>query len=55
MTQFNDYSHKYKHIKMDCEEGILQLTLHTDGKALVWGAGPHEEFCHAFRGIGGER
>ncbi|HEX2581354.1 MAG TPA: enoyl-CoA hydratase/isomerase family protein [Dongiaceae bacterium] len=56
MTKFADYSQKYRHIKMSrSEEGVLELTLHSNGKTLVWGAGPHEEFCHAFRDIGADR
>lgn len=56
MSKFHEYSAKYKHIAMQRDEqGILELTLHTEGRSLVWGAGPHEEFCHAFRDIGADR
>lgn len=50
-----EYAHKYKHIKFDRQDGILQVTLHSDGGVLRWGGGPHEELCHAFRDVGGDR
>ncbi len=35
---FDDYAHKFKTIKMRREDGILELTVHTDGGSLRWGA-----------------
>ena len=32
MATFDEYSNKYKHVQMERRNGILQLTLHTDGK-----------------------
>jgi hypothetical protein len=40
---FNEYATKYQHIRMERRNGILQMTLHTTGGTLRWGAGPHNE------------
>ena len=40
MSQFEDYQNKYKHIVMERREGILQMTLHSDGAPLRWGMPP---------------
>jgi enoyl-CoA hydratase/carnithine racemase len=36
---------------MERRDGILQVTLHTDGKSLQWGLGPHRELPLAFHEI----
>ncbi len=46
-----EYSKKYEHIQFQREDGILQLTLHSDGKDLVWGFPPHQELGHCFADI----
>ena len=46
-----EYSRKYEHIKFEREDGILQITMHTDGKDLLWGFPPHQELGHAFADI----
>lgn len=48
MSQLSDYSDKYECIRMERRDGILQLTLHTDGGSLKWGLGPHRELPLAF-------
>lgn len=50
-TQFEDYSTKYKSVHMKRRNGILLLTLHTDGKELQWGAVPHRELPEVFQQI----
>ena len=52
MTTFEDYAEKYRTIRMERRDGILQLTFHTDGGPLQWGLLPHEEFPRAFRDVG---
>jgi enoyl-CoA hydratase/carnithine racemase len=54
-TKFEDYAGKYKHIRMRREDGILELTVHTDGKPLRWGRMPHAELEEAFLNIGRDR
>ena len=31
MSKFEEYANKYKHVKMERRDGILQFTLHTNG------------------------
>ena len=52
MTAFAEYSQKYKTVALERRNGILQMTLHSDGGALVWGGGPHEELSYAFADVG---
>ena len=54
MATFEQYSEKYQTIRMERREGILQITFHTDGDTLQWGALPHGEFPRAFIDIGSD-
>jgi enoyl-CoA hydratase/carnithine racemase len=54
MATFREYSDRYQFVRMERRDGILQLTLHTDGGTLQWGAGPHRELPQVFRAIGGD-
>ena len=54
MTTFESYATKYQHLRMERRDGILQITLHSDGNTLRWGGGPHGEFGPAFRDIGSD-
>ncbi len=54
MIKFADYANKYKHIRMERRNGILQIQLHTNGETLKWGAGPHEELGYCFNDIGAD-
>jgi enoyl-CoA hydratase/carnithine racemase len=46
--KFEEYSTRYKHIKMERRDGILQMTLHTRDAELKWSMPPHEELSYAF-------
>ena len=35
LSKFEDYGGKYKHIKMERRDGILQMTLHTNDAELT--------------------
>ena len=51
MTVLADYQNKYRNIKFERRDGILQMTLHTDGGPMQWGAklgSIHEQLGHAF-------
>ncbi len=51
MSVLADYRDKYRNIAFERRDGILQMTLHTDGGPLLWGATPgsiHEQLGHAF-------
>ncbi|HVA40721.1 MAG TPA: enoyl-CoA hydratase/isomerase family protein [Candidatus Binataceae bacterium] len=51
MSKFDEYQGKYTHIRMERRDGILQMTLHSDGGPLKWGGPPHEELSYAFYDI----
>jgi enoyl-CoA hydratase/carnithine racemase len=55
MSRFDDYAEKYSCLRMERREGILQVTLHTDGGSLRWGLGPHGELPDAFADIARDR
>lgn len=54
VPQLESYAKKYSNIKFQREDGILQITLHTDDSDLVWGFGPHEELGYCFADIGAD-
>ncbi len=49
--KFDEYSTQYPHIAMDRKDGVLQVTLHTDGDSLAFGVAVHEELGYAFADI----
>lgn len=49
-----EYASRYSHVKFDREDGVLEMTLHTDGDDLVWGASPHRELGHCFADVGAD-
>lgn len=55
MTRFEEYSGKYKHIKMRRRDGILEMTLHTNGGSLQWALEPQIELGNAFTDIASDR
>ena len=58
MTTLNDYAEKYRNIRFERRDGILQVTLHTDNGPLRWGADPgaiHEQLGAAFFDVGRDR
>lgn len=54
MASFEDYAGKYRTIRMERRNGVLQITFHTDGGTLRWGGLPHGEFPRAFNDIGSD-
>ncbi len=52
MACFDDYTGKYTMIRLERRNGILQVTLHTNGNTLQWGQVPHHELIDAFHQIG---
>lgn len=51
MTHLQDYQDKYENLRISRTDGVLEVTLHTNGSSLVWSARTHEEFGEAFREI----
>ena len=54
MAKLEEYTNKYETVRMERKDGILQITLHTNGDTLQWGGVPHEEFGYAFADIGSD-
>lgn len=54
LAKFDDYRNAYSVVRMERSEGILELTLHTDGQAFQWGAASSEELPRVFRDIAGD-
>ena len=50
-----DYANKYRTIRMERRNVILQMTLHSDGGPLRWGFLPHGELPDAFYDVGADR
>lgn len=55
MASFDEYRGKFKHVRMTRSDGILEVTLHSNGGSLIWGAGPHRELPQVFAEIGADR
>ena len=55
MSSLDEYATKYKTVRMERRNGVLQVTLHTDGQSLRWGFLPHGELPEAFHDIGTDR
>ena len=49
--KFEDYAQNYRHARLERRNGILQVTLHSNGGELLWGMGPHEELSFLFGDI----
>jgi enoyl-CoA hydratase/carnithine racemase len=54
-TKLSDYQNKYQCVRFERRDGILQMTLHTDGGSLRCGFGPHGELPDAFCDVGNDR
>jgi len=48
MTKLDDYAQKFETIRFRREEGILEITLHTNGGSQRFGPVPHAEMEQAF-------
>jgi enoyl-CoA hydratase/carnithine racemase len=55
ITRFEDYANKWQTVRMERRNGILQLTMHTNGGPLAWGELPHRELPQAFAAIAADR
>ncbi len=49
--ELHDYQNKYRHARLQRRNGILQVTFHSNGGELQWGAGPHEDLSFLFADI----
>jgi enoyl-CoA hydratase/carnithine racemase len=53
--RFDQYRNRYQNIKLEREDGILTMTLQTNGGNFVWSALAHEELGYCFTDIGADR
>jgi len=52
---FDQYSRRYENIRLERENGVLTMTLHTRGGSLIWSARAHEELGYCFTDVGTDR
>lgn len=52
---FERYRDRYETIRLERNDGILVVTVHTTGKSMVWSARVHEELANCFAVIGADR
>lgn len=50
-----DYATKYESLQIKRQDGVLEITLHTNSKSLVFGKTVHEELGFAFADIAADR
>lgn len=55
MASFEEYATRYETVRMERRNGILQVTLHTDGREMHWSALSHTELPLAFQDIANDR
>src|SRR5262249_59994734 len=55
MSSLDEYAIKYKTARLERRNGVLQVTLHTEGQSLRWGLLAHGELPEAFHDIGADR
>jgi enoyl-CoA hydratase/carnithine racemase len=55
MSQFDEYCHSYKFIRLKRLDGILEMSLHTNGGPLQWGLEAQAELGRAFSDVGADR
>lgn len=55
MAKFEDYAEKYSSVRMRRENGILEMTFHTNGDSLRWSKRAHEDLEQAFLDVGRDR
>jgi enoyl-CoA hydratase/carnithine racemase len=53
-VKFDNYKDKYQHIKLERRDGIVQMTIHTNGDTLKFSALFHTEICDAFTNLGAD-
>lgn len=49
--RFEAYRDRFEHVALSRTDGVLEVTLHTEGSSLVWGPAPHRELPEAFEAI----
>jgi enoyl-CoA hydratase/carnithine racemase len=55
MAKFDGYCSKYRCVKLERRDGILQMALHTGGGPLRWDMEAQAELARAFADVGADR
>jgi len=58
MARFEDYKDRFKYVRLERQDGILEVTIHRDGGSALWEAGEggiHDQLGEAFYLIGRDR
>lgn len=53
--KLEQYRDRYENIRLERDDGVLVLTLHTNGGEFVWSARAHEELGYCFTDVGADR
>ncbi|GAA1532712.1 enoyl-CoA hydratase/isomerase family protein [Nocardioides humi] len=48
---FSDYQHRYANARLERTDGILEVTLHTDGDSMVWTQAIHDALPYLWEDI----
>jgi enoyl-CoA hydratase/carnithine racemase len=54
VTSLPDYADTYAYARLHRTDGVLEVTLHTDGDSLQWGELVRRELCRLFADIGAD-
>jgi 6-oxocamphor hydrolase len=54
-TPFDEYAKKYENIELQRFDGIVEMTVHSNGKSLVWTAQAHDELAYCFADLANDR
>jgi len=52
---FEEYVKKYENIELERTDGIVVMTVHSNGKSLVWTAQAHDELAYCFADLANDR
>lgn len=52
---FDEYAKKYETIELERTDGIVQMTVHSGGKSLIWTAQAHDELAYCFADLANDR
>ena len=52
---FDEYAGKYESIDLERKDGIVQMTLHSGDKSLIWTARAHDELAYCFADLANDR
>ncbi len=55
-TVLDDYRTGWNHAELSRDDaGVLEITLHSEGDSLMWGARPHQELAELFAAVASDR